>query len=260
MLTLSSEAILLTLSHHFWPFLRLLALLHTAPVFSEKGIDRKTKIGLALLIALLIGGELPQNDVSILSFAGVWVGLKQLLIGIAMGLSMQFIFAAVRFAGEMIGLQMGLSFATFFDPSSGGSMSVIARILNLMVTLLFLNYDGHLWLLHTLFNSFYALPVNAGPMSGQVFLWLSHSAGLIFSSGLMLSLPVIVLLLCINLTLGLLNRLTPQLSIFVIGFPLTLTVGMVALSFTMFTLAPFFEGMLTDGFDRLMLLLTRLDG
>ncbi len=257
-MTLTTEAISLAVSHYFWPFLRLLALLHVAPLFSEKGIDRKTKIGLALVIPLLLAGQLPPQEIAIFSYEGLWMGLKQLLIGTAMGLSMQFIFAAVRMAGELIAAQMGLSFATFYDPSSGGSLSVISRLLNMLVLLLFLAADGHLWLLQMLYHSFAQLPLNASPLSGQVFLWLCHSAGVIFTSSLMLSLPVIILLLCINLTLGVLNRLTPQLSVFVIGFPLTLTLGMLTLCLTFYTLAPFFDGMMGSAFERLQILIPGL--
>ncbi len=71
----------------------------------------------------------------------------------------------------------------------------------------------------------------------------------------MLGLPIIALLLCINFTLGLLNRLTPQLSIFVVGFPLTLSVGMVALFLIAQTLAPFFERLMATGFDAISALI-----
>jgi len=64
--------------------------------------------------------------VPLFSLNGLWLALRQLVIGVAMGFSIQFMFVAVRIAGEVIGLQMGLSFATFFDPSSG-SMPIIAR-------------------------------------------------------------------------------------------------------------------------------------
>jgi len=54
MLTLPMESLTDAVNIYFWPFVRLLALFHAAPVFSEKGIDRKTKIGLALLVTLLV--------------------------------------------------------------------------------------------------------------------------------------------------------------------------------------------------------------
>ncbi|RVU75222.1 flagellar biosynthetic protein FliR [Pantoea dispersa] len=257
MLTLPMESLTDAVNICFWPFVRLLALFHAAPVFSEKGIDRKTKIGLALLVTLLVAGELPPQPVPLFSLNGLWLALRQLVIGVAMGFSIQFMFVAVRIAGEVIGLQMGLSFATFFDPSSG-SMPIIARLLNVLVTLLFLTFNGHLWMLRIVTDSFVALPINDAPFNGQIFLWLSTSAAAIFASALMLCLPVMIVLLCINLTLGVLNRFTPQLSIFVVGFPLTLTSGLVALWVITGAIGPWFEALMGENFARLVLLVQGL--
>ncbi|HEY1844048.1 MAG TPA: flagellar biosynthetic protein FliR [Buttiauxella sp.] len=238
------------LSHYALIAIRILALLTTAPVFSEHGVPKRVRAGLAVLIAALIGGQLPESDIGLYSWQGVWVIAKQIVIGSAIGLAMQMLFATVRMAGEIIGMQMGLSFATFFDPSAGNS-PVIARFLNLLVTLLFLVFNGHLWLIAILAESFHTLPINDAPLHAGGFFYLVQQAGMIFREGLMLGLPIISLLLCINFTLGLLNRLTPQLSIFVVGFPLTLTVGMIALSLIAQTLAPFFERLMAKGFDNL---------
>jgi flagellar biosynthetic protein FliR len=251
MLNLSISSLYEIINQFFWPALRVLALFSTAPIFNEKNIGKKAKIGMAVIIAMLIGQNLPESNVKIFSIAALWVGAQQFIIGAAMGLTVQLIFVAVRNAGEIIGLQMGLSFATFFDPAAGGNMPVIARILNLLVTLLFLTFNGHLWMLHILADSFILLPVSTNPLNADGFLAITHAAGLIFKCGLMLGLPIITLLLILNLTLGLLNRLTPQLSIFVVGFPLTLSIGMVAMSLIMYTLAPFFENMMADIFEQL---------
>lgn len=93
----------------------------------------------------------------------MWLASQQILIGVALGLTMQFAFAAIRLAGEVIGMQMGLSFATFFDPSGGPNTPVLARLLNLLAMLLFLSFDGHLWLISLLADSFHTLPIQPAP-------------------------------------------------------------------------------------------------
>ena len=244
-------------SHYFFIMVRIGALLHVAPVFSEKAISARLRACLALLIAILIGGALPDAQVGLYSWEGVWVLAKQVIIGAAMGLTLQLLIADVSMSREIIGMQMGLSFATFFDPGAGNS-PVISRFLNLLVTLLFLVFNGHLWLLAMLAETFETLPVNATPLHAGGFLYLVTHAGLIFSQGLMLGLPIVSLLLRINFVLGLLNRLTPQLSIFVIGFPLTLTFGMLALFLLAQTLAPFFERLMATGFEHVAQLIQAL--
>lgn len=239
------------LSQYFWPSVRVLALFTTAPIISEKQISQRVKVALALLIAFLIAPTLPPVNVDIVSVTGLWIGLQQMVVGAAIGITLQLIFAAVRAAGEIIGLQMGLSFATFFDPSGGPNMPVVARLLNVLMILLFLSFNGHLWMISILVDSFTAIPVSTALLSSYTFMAIVKTGGIIFSHGLMLGLPIITLLLTLNITLGLLNRLTPQLSIFVVGFPLTLTIGMVGLLILIYSLGPFSEYLITDVFERL---------
>lgn len=124
--------------------------------------------------------------------------MQQILIGIALGFTMQFAFAAVRTAGEIIGLQMGLSFATFVDPASHLNMPVLARIIDMLAMLLFLTFDGHLWLISLLVDTFHTLPVGGNPVNSNAFLALARAGSLIFLNGMMLALPVITMLLTLN--------------------------------------------------------------
>ncbi|AFR04095.1 flagellar type III secretion system protein FliR [Pectobacterium brasiliense] len=258
MLTFNSWDMVNWVSQFFWPFVRILALISTAPVFNERAIGNRVKIGLGALITLLVAPYLPLNTTPIFSVAGVWLLIQQILIGVTLGLSMQLAFAAIRHAGELIGLQMGLAFATFFDPTGGPNMQVVARFLNILAILLFLTFDGHLWMISLLADSFYTLPISANPINSHAFLALARAGGLIFINGLMLALPIITLLLTINLALGMLNRVAPQLSVFVVGFPITLTVGIMTLGLLLPLVPPFAEHLFSEVFDLLADILTQL--
>lgn len=251
MLTITLASLYQHVNLYFWPLIRILALFSTSPIFNEKAINTRLKISVALIMTFLIAPTLPACEVTIFSAQGLWVGIQQIIIGTTIGLSVQLIFVAVRHAGEIIGLQMGLSFATFYDAIGGQNMPIIARILNLLVTLLFLTFNGHLYLIRVVADSFHSLPVDIKYLGADGFYRVAKAAGIIFRSGLMLGLPVATLLLCLNLTMGILNRLTPQLSIFAVGFPVTLSVGMLALSLVMYCLAPFFEQLMAAIFDNL---------
>ncbi len=119
MITLDSSQLVHWISQFFWPMVRILALIATAPVLSERAISKRVKIGLAAMITWLLVPLLPPVNVTLFSPAGFMLLIQQMLIGIAIGFTMQFAFAAVRAAGELIGLQMGLSFATFLIPPVG---------------------------------------------------------------------------------------------------------------------------------------------
>ncbi|SFR01012.1 MULTISPECIES: flagellar biosynthetic protein FliR [unclassified Enterobacter] len=260
MLHVTSDQWLQWLGMYFWPLLRVLALISTAPILSERTVPKRVKIGLGVVITFIIAPNLPANDVTVFSMDALWLALQQILIGVALGFTMQFAFAAIRTAGELIGLQMGLSFATFFDPSSNLNMPVLARFMDLLALLLFLSFNGHLWLISMLVDTFHTLPIGGEPVNSNAFLALARAGGLIFLNGLMLALPVITMLLTLNLSLGLLNRMAPQLSVFSIGFPVTLTVGILLMVTLMPLIAPFCEHLFSEIFNLLADILSELPG
>lgn len=258
MINIDSSQLVFWISQLFWPLARVLALIMTAPLLSEKAISKKVKIGLGVMITYALVPSLPPTNVTLFSVGGFWLLIQQILIGIAIGFTMQFAFAAVRTAGEVIGLQMGLSFATFFDPASRLNMPVLARFLDMLAMLLFLSFNGHLWLISMVADSFHTLPIGGEPLNSNAFLALTKAASLIFLNGLRLALPLITLLLTLNLALGLLNRVAPQLSVFAIGFPVTLSLGIIFISLMMPLLAPFCEHLFSEVFDLLASVLSEM--
>ncbi|MCG8708900.1 flagellar type III secretion system protein FliR [Brenneria sp. 4F2] len=256
MIEVTSGELTYWLGLYFFPFVRLLALIATAPLFNEKGIDSKIKVGLAFLCAVLVAPSLAVESTPIFSAPGIWLLIKQVLIGISIGFTMQLAFAVFRVAGEIIGLQMGLSFATFFDPSNGTNTSVLSRFFNVFAMLLFMVFDGHLWLISLLADSFHLIPINADLVNSSIFLSIAQTGGLIFINGLMLSLPLVTFLLIINIALGVLNRMAPQISVFVIGFPVTLTIGILTIGLLMPLFAPFSEHLFSEFFDSIAMVIS----
>ena len=161
-----------------WPFVRMLALVSTAPIFGETWVARRVKVAIAAMLALVLAPTLgPMPDVPVVSAGGVWIIIQQVLVGAAMGFTMRMVFTAVLAAGEYIGLQMGLSFASFFDPMNGGATMVVARLLNMLAMLIFLALDGHLLMLNALAESFHTLPVADAPLASGGWMFLVLGGG-----------------------------------------------------------------------------------
>lgn len=240
MISFSLDALHVWINSAFWPFVRLLALITTAPVLGESSIPVRVKVGLAALTALAIAPALPPAPaISPASYLGLWTAVQQVLIGLSLGLCIRVAFAAVQTAGELIGLQMGLSFASFFDPATGANTTVLSRLMNMMAMLVFLTLDGHLMLLQALFYSFSVLPAAPGMLDVSAWQVLFHWSAQILASGLLLALPLVMTLLCISLSLGILNRTAQQLSVFAVGFPISLLVGLMLLAVILPQTAPF---------------------
>lgn len=233
-----------------WPFFRVAAFMAVAPVFGESSIPMYVKIGVAAIIAIAITplmGDMPIVPPG--SFAAMGLILEQVMIGLALGLTMKMVFAAILMAGELIGLQMGLSFASFFDPASGGNTSVMSRLLNAFAMLLFVAVNGHLMLVLGLARTFEMIPVaGAGGMldSNGIGHLIQYSEQ-IFISGMLLALPLVFALLTINLCMGILNRTAQQLSVFAVGFPITLSVSMALLTIVVPRMDGFLENLFMQG-------------
>jgi len=221
-----------------FPLARILAFIAAAPLWSTAGIPRRTRLILGIAITVAIAPSLPNMpSVQPASLTGLWIMLQQMLIGIGMGFAARIVFAAFDLAGEFIGAQMGLGFATFYDPLSSSQTPVIAEFYGLIALLLFLSMNGHLLYFATLAQSFSAMPVGTTPLSSASWLNLAELGSKIFSAGLLLALPVVVALMITNVALAVLTRAAPQLNIFALGFPLTLLGGFVAIAISMNYLA-----------------------
>ncbi|WP_241622735.1 flagellar biosynthetic protein FliR [Rosenbergiella australiborealis] len=230
---LSLTTLLDRLPHFFLPFCRIVAFFFSAPLFSEKSVSVRLRVALAMLLSFLLALSHPDTQITLFSVQGGLLLINQCVIGAALGVSMQCIFAAVRLAGEVVALQMGLSFASFFDAASHSSLSVVSRLLAYFSLLLFVNTGGILWMIEHLAESFEHLPYTATDSLTARFFGVVELGKWIFLHALQLSLPLIFTLLAVNIALGLLNRMTPQFSAFVIGFPLTLLIGIYALYLSM---------------------------
>jgi len=176
------------------------------------------------------------------------VGAQQVVIGLSVGFAVRVVFAGIEYAGETIGLQMGLNFAGFFDPVSASSATATSRFYGTMVAWLFVVINGHLLVLAALLQSFHAFPVTPEPFS---FLReaLPHRWGAeIFMIGLWIALPLIAMLLFVNLVLGMVSRVAAQINIFAVGFPITVGVGLIGMLLTL----PMLEQPFTMALERLL--------
>ncbi|HKX41382.1 MAG TPA: flagellar biosynthetic protein FliR [Burkholderiaceae bacterium] len=234
MLTFTDTQILAWITPLLWPFLRVLALFGALPVFAQRSVPMRVRVALAFLIAFCAQASLPAMPVIPLDSANALLAvLQQVLIGVSLGFAVRLVFAAVEFAGEIIGLQMGLNFAGFFDPMSGGQTTAASRFFGVSVSWLFIVMGGHLLLIGAVVKSFDAFPVGPDPFAFlrtvQPQVWGTE----VFRLGLWIALPLVAMLLFVNLVLGIISRVASQMNIFAIGFPITVSIGLIGMLLTL---------------------------
>ena len=234
MLTFTDTQVLAWITPILWPFLRVLALFGTLPIFAQRGVPARVRVALAFLIAFCAQASLPAMPVIALdSGAAVLAIVQQIVIGASLGFAVRIVFAAVEFAGEMVGLQMGLNFAGFFNPMTGGEATATSRFFGTVVSWLFIVTGGHLLLIAAVVQSFYAFPVGPEPFAFlravQPQVWGAE----VFRLGLWIALPMTAMLLFVNLVMGIISRVAQQMNIFSIGFPITVSVGLIGMLLTL---------------------------
>jgi flagellar biosynthetic protein FliR len=235
-----------------YPLARILALIASSPILGNKQVPARVKIGLAVMLTLIIAptlNDLPQ--VAVGSAAGLLILIQQIIIGIAMGFTLRLIFTAVEMSGELAGLQMGLGFASFYDPLNASFTPIIAQFMGVFAALVFLSLNGHLYMLAGLAESFQTLPIG-NMMSDKGIYALVSWGGSIFAFALQLCLPLLAALLITNLALGILTRAAPQLNLFAVGFPITLAIGLFVLALSMPYFAPLMDKLMHAGLDSML--------
>ena len=234
MITFAESQLVAWISPILWPFLRVLALFSVAPLFSMRAVPMRAKIGLAFFVALCAQAVLTdQPVVSINGPQALGAVAQQVAVGLAIGFAIRLVFAAVELAGEVVGLQMGLNFASFFDPTSNAQVSAVARFYGYLAMLLFVVINGHLMVLMAVVKSFDSFPVDGHFLQAVGRMRLHELGASLFASSLWIALPMIAMLLFVNLTLGIISRVAPQMNIYAVGFPVTLTVGMLGITATL---------------------------
>lgn len=249
MITFTEAQVLGWITPLLWPFLRVLALFTALPVLGTRSVPARVRVGLAGLVAFAAQPSIPVSEpVPLDSSLAFVLVLQQVLIGLSLGFAVRIAFAAIEFAGELVGLQMGLNFAGFFDPLSASTGTATSRFFGTTIAWLFVVINGHLLVTAALVQSFTAFPVGPEPFAflkvAQPFRWGAE----IFATGLWIALPLVAMLIFVNLVLGAISRVASQINIFAVGFPVTAGVGLLGIMLTL----PAMQGPFTMALERLL--------
>jgi len=154
-----------------------------------------------------------------------------------LGLSMQLVFEAAQFAGQVVGVQTGFSLITLLDPQTQADTPVLSIFHQLIALLIFFQLNVHHWLLRGLATSFSYLPPGASLTHSLASMALLQSAGSIWLVGLEIAAPVVVATLVVDIALGFLGKASPQLPVVLVGLSVKNILGLAVLAAS-FTLWP----------------------
>jgi flagellar biosynthetic protein FliR len=229
-------------------FVRVLSMIWLLPLFQSRSVSAGYKAGLSLIVAFLL---FPSVSVVDLGGDGYKILLSigaETLIGFSLGFVLRVVFGMVSAAGELMSMQSGLSFARAMDPTVGASVTVLEQFQSLLAMLVFLGIDGHHTVLKGIAVSLREVPPGSIALKPALFQYLANSVGSLFPASLRICAPVVVTLFLVDIGLGIVARLIPQVNVFIEGasIKMLVTLGMLALSLNL--IVPVI-GSLFRGFD-----------
>ena len=184
-----------------------------------------TTVLLALVLAPTVAVPASPSEVSLtLTIA------REVVIGLSLGLDVRAIIAAAELGGHLGGYQIGFSYAATIDPASGVRNSMLTSLYGLLAMLAFFAINGHHQVLRALVASYEGIPIGGGHVDASVLVGVRQIFALIFTVGVRLAAPLVLVLLIVELAIGLVSRSAPSLNFMVIGYPVRLVVGLLVLA------------------------------
>jgi flagellar biosynthetic protein FliR len=219
---------------------RVGGLIAVAPIFSTKSVPVMVRTGLVILLTALLQPMALAQATSIPQISPeTFVG--ETLVGFSLGLGAALLVGAASLAGDLMGIQIGLSGAAVLDPINNSSENVLGTFGNLFAITLLLAVDAHLVMIDAIARSVRIIPIGGG-IHAEGMLALVRTAGVLFGLGLQFAAPVIAAVLVANTALAILGRAAPQLNILSVAFPIQIGVGLFALGASVPFIGAFYHG------------------
>ena len=248
MISFTEQQLLGWITAWLLPFFRILGLFAAAPIFSSRTIPARAKLALAAVLAIVISpfSNLPVGF-TLVNNAAWGAVVREILIGVSIGFLTRLILLVFELAGELIGLQIGLSYAGYFAPGAGHG-NAVGVFTGTIASWLFVTMSGPVLLIGCLIHSYQKFPAGLGlpqtkGLDPQRIIVL---LGDVFGMAVVLALPVIVLLLLVNFAMGVATKVAPQLNLFAVGFPILILCGLGMLSM----IIPLFEPLMVKGLGK----------
>jgi flagellar biosynthetic protein FliR len=227
------------------------------PIFGRSSIPTIAKIGLSLGIALNVTYGLTGVYVADYTTIDLLVSLvREFAVGFAIGFIMQLFLTVFHVGGELMDLQLGFSMAQMYDPSTNSQISVTGNLITIMYTLLFFITNSHLSLLAIASRSYSVVPVGLGGVSNKIGIYVIELFGYILVYAVQLSLPIIVTEILVEVAVGILMKVVPNINVFVVNMQVKLMVGLIVILTVIPVLVQFLGRMNSIMLDRMQTVLT----
>ncbi len=229
-------------------FARVSMVMVMAPFFSNTNIPRRLKMTIAFFLSVIIMNTVDYTAVSYSGAIGYSILLlKEAITGLLIGLGAGFCMYILNFSGNMIDMEIGFAMAMEMDPTTQVQTTISATIFTSVFMLMFIANDMHYYIIKALSDSYKLIPVGGAVLSPYLYQIAVQYITDFFVIGFRIILPVFSCILVINVVLGILAKVAPQMNMFVIGMQLKIFIGLALL----YILMSFLPGITDFIFDEM---------
>lgn len=236
--SLLNEFISTFLFTYLMVFVRFGTALVIMPGIGDAFVSQQIRLYFGLALSLVVAPALVPHIPTAPSSAFVLAGMivNEAIIGFFIGLIARIMMSALGTAGMVISMQSGLASAQVFNPTMSGQGSIIGAFYSIAGVVLIFATNLHHLLILSVFHSYDLFPfapllqgaVSVGDLSNTIARIVNDS----FVIGVQFAAPFIIVGLMINIALGIMARLMPQLQIFFLALPLQILVSLLMLVIT----------------------------
>nr|WP_283242244.1 flagellar biosynthetic protein FliR [Jutongia hominis] len=233
---------------------RISMIFFIVPFFGNVNIPVRIKIALSFFLSLIIMNSVDYSAVSYQGMLGYSILIAQEAVtGLLIGIGSGFTLYILNFSGHMLDMEIGFSMAMEMDPTTQVQTTISATFLTAVFMLMFIASDMHYFLIDAVVDSYKVIPIGEGIVSPNLYKIFVQYVIDYFVIGFRIILPVFACILVINVILGILARIAPQMNMFVFGMQLKVFAGLSLI----FILMNFLPG-ITDFLFNEMQTLTKL--
>ena len=232
---------------------RVASFIYIAPFFSMSNTPSRVRVGLAFFISVLLYQSGPKQEIVYDTLIGYSIiVMKEAVTGFLIGFGANLCTAVVAFAGQVADMEMGLSMASLFDPTTKQQTTITGVYYNYMVLLLLMISGMHRYLLKAMAETYELIPVNGSVLHDEALLQaLISFMGDYIIIGFRICLPIFAVMILLNAILGILAKVSPQLNMFAVGIQMKMLVGFCIL-FATTALLPNAAGFIYDQMKRMI--------
>ncbi len=210
--------------------IRISAFVVAAPFFNYSTIPHPMKAAISIMLTVIMIQILPVVKLSYTGVVGFSVlALKEMIVGLILGFMCNACFYIVNFAGQIIDMQMGLSMANMYDPTTNVQISVTGNIYNYFIMLLLVVTNMHYYIIRAITDSFSSFNVGQAVFREGLHTIMIDFMGNYFLIAMRIVLPVFCCTLLVRVILGVLTKAAPQMNMFSVGMQIEVLVGVILL-------------------------------